>query len=252
MKFCKRLLGVKANCNNAMVYIELGCLPLRCVRIIRMIKYWFKLLGTTNCILKFCYVNLTIDCKAKRSCSNWAAFIRSELYSIGLGELLEHQEYLVFQKHFPIIKKRIIDVHCQELYAVINNSPKCYIFSHLIDNFCMQSYLLKPIPKKFKRCITKYRLESHSLAVESGRYKNIARNERKCIFCNHNDIEDVFHFVLKCPLYNSLRSRYIKNYYVKKPSVFKLVQLLSSNNTKELCNLGKYLHYATMFRNSLL
>lgn len=87
MKFCKRLLGVKSNCNNAMVYIELGCLPLRCVRSIRTIKYWFKLLGTTNCILKSCYVNLTIDCKAKRSCSNWAAFIRSELYSIGLGEL---------------------------------------------------------------------------------------------------------------------------------------------------------------------
>lgn len=85
MKFCKRLLGVKSNCNNAMVYIELGCLPLRSVRIIRIVKYWFKLLGTTNCILKSCHLNLTIDCtKAKRSCSNWAAFIRSELYSIGL------------------------------------------------------------------------------------------------------------------------------------------------------------------------
>lgn len=88
MKFYKRLLGVKSNCNNAMVYIELGCLPLRSVRIIRIVKYWFKLLGTTNCILKSCHVNLTIDCtKAKRSCSNWAAFIRSELYSIGLSEL---------------------------------------------------------------------------------------------------------------------------------------------------------------------
>lgn len=108
------------------------------------------------------------------------------------------------------------------VYAVINNSPKCYIFWHLIDNFCMQSYLLILIYlKKFRRYITKYtcRSKSHSLAIESGRYKNIARNDRKCTFCYHKDIEDVFHFLLKCPLYNSFRSRYIKNYYVKKPSV---------------------------------
>lgn len=105
------------------------------------------------------------------------------------------------------------------VYAVINNSPKCYIFWHLIDNFCMQSYLLILIYlKKFRRYITKYtcRSKSHSLAIESGRYKNIARNDRKCTFCYHKDIEDVFHFLLKCPLYNSFRSRYIKNYYVKK------------------------------------
>ena len=32
---------------------------------------------------------------------------------------------------------------------------------------------------------------------------------------------------------------YIKSYYRTRPSVFKLVQLLSTENVKELCNLGK-------------
>lgn len=37
---------------------------------------------------------------------------------------------------------------------------------------------------------------------------------------------------------------------LKKPYVFKLVQLFSSNNTNKLCNLGKYFYCATMLRNA--
>ena len=36
--------------------------------------------------------------------------------------------------------------------------------------------------------------------IELGRHNNIPRNERKCTLCNLNDIEDEFHFVLKCPV----------------------------------------------------
>lgn len=37
---------------------------------------------------------------------------------------------------------------------------------------------------------------------------------------------------------------------LKKPYVFKRVQLFSSNNTNKLCNLGKYFYCATMLRNA--
>lgn len=109
-------------------------------------------------------------------------------------------------------------------------------FPHLRDNFCVQSYLLRTIPQKFRRCITAYIDQNlFLLSIESGRYKTIARNKRRCTFCNHNDIEDVFHFVLTCPLYNSLRSRYIQNYYVKKPTCSNLtsyMHVFSSNKAK--------------------
>ena len=54
-------------------------------------------------------------------------------------------------------------------------------------------------------------------------------------------MSNVYHFILKCPFYTNLRHLYIKKYYWFKPSVFKLVQLLSVQNRKELCNIGKYL-----------
>jgi REP element-mobilizing transposase RayT len=63
--------------------------------------------------------------------------------------------------------------------------------------------------------------------IETGRYTGIVRNERKCILCNLNVLEDEFHFVLQCTKYNDLRKKYIKKYYWSTPSTFKLVQLLS-------------------------
>ena len=59
--------------------------------------------------------------------------------------------------------------------------------------------------------------------------------------CDKNDLEDEYHFILKCPFYTNLRLLYIKKYHWFKPFAFKLVQLLSVLNRNELCNIGKYL-----------
>ena len=46
--------------------------------------------------------------------------------------------------------------------------------------------------------------------------------------------------------------KFIKTYYHKRPSVLKLTQLLTSQNNKELSNLGHYLLKANAFRDQLL
>ena len=45
---------------------------------------------------------------------------------------------------------------------------------------------------------------------------------------------------------------YIKKYYYQKPSMFKLVNLLSTQNVKELCNLGQFFIKATSAHNSVM
>lgn len=52
LDFCKRLLNVKNSTTNAMVYCELDVYPLIVMRKYRIIKYWYKLLNTNNCILE--------------------------------------------------------------------------------------------------------------------------------------------------------------------------------------------------------
>jgi hypothetical protein len=60
--------------------------------------------------------------------------------------------------------------------------------------------------------------------------------------CNLKVVDDEYHFILQCEKNIDVRRKYLKKYYWQRPSCFKLVQLLSVRNIKELNNLGKYLH----------
>ena len=53
------------------------------------------------------------------------------------------------------------------------------------------------------------RCSSHKLMIEKGR-----KDQRVCSMCNSNDTEDEFLFILRCPAYNDLRKKYLKQRYV--------------------------------------
>ena len=59
--------------------------------------------------------------------------------------------------------------------------------------------------KKYKMVLTRFRLSSHELHIERGRYENIPRDERICQCCNMSQIESEYHFLFVCPLYTELR-----------------------------------------------
>ena len=256
LNYCKNILKVKSTTNNVMVYYELGRLPLLYTRKCRIFKYWFKLLCTTNCILKNCY-NFLYDelLKCPSNKTNWLYFIKNELLRVGLGDIWFNQgfftDYKICNDFLFLIKQRLFDCQKQEFDGMLSTSSKCSSYQYMVHNLCLQYYLGKPIPDVYKKCITKLRLSSHNLAIECGRFSAISRNNRLCVYCK-NDIEDEMHFVLKCPMYQGFRSYFIKPYYWKKPSMFKYVQLMSSCNMKELCNLGKFIFRAMKLRSEML
>ena len=101
-----------------------------------------------------------------------------------------------------------MDVYKQNIITEISCSPKAFLYQHLIDNFCLQFYLRKPIDPVYKSYITCFRTSSHNLNVEVGRHNNIVREQRLCTMCNLHDIEDEFQFILKCPLYGDEKKIY--------------------------------------------
>ena len=60
----------------------------------------------------------------------------------------------------------------------------------------------------------------YNLCIETGLYYGINRNNRNCIMCDLNVVEDEFHFILQCSKYVQLRRKYIKKYYWSRPSTF--------------------------------
>ena len=52
--------------------------------------------------------------------------------------------------------------------------------------------------------LTRFRLSNHNLMIEKGRHQNMNLYDRSCPFC-HIQIEDEFHFLIKCKTYKNLR-----------------------------------------------
>ena len=67
-----------------------------------------------------------------------------------------------------------------------------------------------------------------------------------------NVLEDEFHFVLECSMYNELRGRSISKYYWQKPNMFIFIQLLCTEHCKILKNLGVFIEKAFQLRNEIV
>ena len=90
---------------------------------------------------------------------------------------------------------------------------------------------------KYKNSIAKIRLSSHNLSIETGRYSNTSKASRCCFSCA-DCVGDNYHFILVCPVYANFRRKFIKEYYYKRPSRFKLVQLFNAESYITMFNSG--------------
>ena len=56
-----------------------------------------------------------------------------------------------------------------------------------------------------RELVTRFRTGSHSLAIELGRYSNVARENRICV-CGEN-VQTIWHIFMQCPITLSLGFR---------------------------------------------
>ena len=89
----------------------------------------------------------------------------------------------------------------------ICSSLTCY--REIKCTFDRADYLQVLENRKNRNVIAKLRLSSHKLFVETGRHRQIPRQDRKCILCNIDDVEDEYHVILICPFYNNVRNTHI-------------------------------------------
>ena len=73
-------------------------------------------------------------------------------------------------------------------------------------------YLDNIAERKYKISLSKFRLSSHNLEIETGCYFGTNRSERICKHCHMNVVGDEYHFLLTCPAFRDLRIKYLKPY----------------------------------------
>jgi hypothetical protein len=92
--------------------------------------------------------------------------------------------------------------------------------------------------------LTKLRLSAHSLAIETGRYckPTIPANDRFCKACK-DKVEDEHHFLIDCPIYNSVRDKFFKlfNRKFNETTEVTIGRLLNPSSSQDLNNICLYL-----------
>ena len=78
----------------------------------------------------------------------------------------------------------------------LQQSQKLSFYCTIKDDHSPSPYLVLTRKNPSRKALVRFRISSHQLRIETGRYEKIPRNERICYFCTSNKIEDENHFLL--------------------------------------------------------
>ena len=177
-KLLKAALGVRSSCPNLLTLIESGCQPLKCMIQARQLKFYrrFKLSLQPNATRAKIFSHLLTTCT----------------------KFLQH--YVELDRKYP---------NATDLISEFSNDVKTKIRSRGSNpdvHYKFWIYLqmnpdLKPSPFLDRldlvgKTLTKFRLGSHSLPIETGRWRRIKREERRCATCG--GLGDEKHIVYDC------------------------------------------------------
>ena len=111
----------------------------------------------------------------------------------------------------------------------------------------MACHISVSINRHLKGIFTKFRFGISNINMHYFRYRNYTQDHLLCPYCRNVE-ESEIHFVLCCPLYESIRKQYIKEKYYRSPNIFKLRILFCSTHVKTIEDLCRFLYIAFKIR----
>ena len=101
------------------------------------------------------------------------------------------QKYITFWKH------------------KVENSSKLSFYCTFKEDYQLEKYLTTIKHTNERKTFTRFRISNHKLMIEYGRYQKIPQEERLCMFCQSNEVEDEYHFTMSCEAYTTLRNSFL-------------------------------------------
>lgn len=254
--FMRSALRVKITTLNEFLYGELGRQPLYFTRYCRIVKYWFKILQSPARRLVYKLYQVQKGCiESNGNIVNWVSLLRDLLFRYGFGHVWLQQGVGDINSFMIIFKQRLVDCYNQTWHATLQDSRKAITYRTFVHNCIVPQVYLKSVKNlKHRIAIVRLRLRNNHLRVETGSWNGptaVTYCRRFCIFCNQNQLEDEYHLVMTCPCYRELRQQYIPRYYRLRPSMYKFVLLMSTENVNLLNRLGNYVYKAFAKRRAM-
>jgi hypothetical protein len=244
LKFLKQLLGVKQQTPNVAVLGEFGRFPMDVMRKIRIIKYWFKVMKTPNSLVFKIMFAKDIN---GNFLNEWTVNVNKLLHELGFAYMCNLNN--ISENHVNMIIQRIYDNYLQKWSSDLELSPKLDSYKIFKNAFEHEKYLDCVVNNLHRTSLSRFRCSAHRLAIEEGRFRNIARQNRICHKCNSNQVESEYHFLLVCPYYYELRLKTLPKYFITWPTIYKFKNIMKSKSISIMKKLAKFIYLATEKRN---
>lgn len=258
LSFCKYLLGVKKSSSNLAVRLELDRLPVEKYIKVQSVLFFARLhTENINPLLKESF-NLAKELDT-RSVYSWYTYIKNVVSegTINVTKLSNCKTLKEVKLLKPEVKARFSNFYNRLFESRIENLTehnKLFIYKHIKTNMCTREFYLNNSNIEYRQYITKFRISSHNLEVELGRYKKVPRNLRICNFCKLNETDDEYHFFFRCELNLNLRNEFLSELdtditeFQNLCENDKLKIILNPTNLRQVLGLGSFLKRSTELR----
>ena len=119
-----------------------------------------------------------------------------------------------------VVKMNLIDQFKQTWSTSIDYSSKALNYRLYKKGVSFENYLeILKDKNLFLLCL--FRISSHRLLIEIGRWQSIIRENRLCNFCQWMELGDEFHYLFECPEFIQHRARLIPQKYRCSPNAVK-------------------------------
>ena len=108
-------------------------------------------------------------------------------------------------------EKKFLNVSSEEWKTSVLSKPKLRTYRNYKTKMRTEDYLINITNRATRSLLAKFRCGILQLRIETGRFINEKLEDRVCQMCKNDNIEDEYHFLCICPLYDNFRKTLYDN-----------------------------------------
>ena len=155
-----------------------------------MLNYWAEVIRTDDLLLHSTFSMLRQDADQGNTYNNlnWAFHVKTTFDQLGFSNVWLDQDNIA---GIPMlqIRQRLLDQYNQTIISSLNESQNLKLYRRFKNESRTEKYLDCIYENKHKISLSRFRLSSHNLMIETGRCNGMPRDERLCNFCNMRIVE---------------------------------------------------------------
>ena len=156
----------------------------------------------------------------------WDKSLGTEAWHASVNQILQHvnmldsnveleresmdEENLGGLKHVDLdaVQKRLKEMDREKWWVAISDMPKLRTFTEIFDEQDYKGIVYTPLTRRQRSLVVKLKIGILALGIEKGRFTNVPLENRLCLICDDNLLDNEYHFVLYCEALKDARSKF--------------------------------------------